>query len=405
MRWLIFACLNVIRNRRRSVLTVMIAAIAMAAILVGSGFALFTYHSLAQKAARDDGNLIITNPHFFVKIAEHPLQYGLDHFDGLRSKLLQDNDVRAVLPRIHFSGLVSNGDKTSTFIGLGVEPEEFRVKGPFLDLLAGKVLNGKQGKDGLPEVVMAKGLARSMNVKPGDGITLLSTTTDGALNAIDFVVRGVYSTGVPALDNRQLYVNLDTAQSLLATKKISTLSVYLFDIGKTAEKLARYQKLLPRLLVTPWWKHAFYYHSVRSLYNRIFGLLGIILVLLVFFSISNTMSMTVTERTREIGTMSAMGASRSEIIRNFVFESAFIGGLGSILGALIAALINWGLLQLDLQMPPPPGSSQSYPLLIEFSAPLAVAVGLTLTLVCILAALNAAHRGCRMSVTDALSHV
>lgn len=405
MRWLIFAFLNVVRNRRRSLLTITIAAVAMAAILTSSGFALFTYHSLAQKAARDDGNLIFTNPHFFVDQAEHPMQYGLSNIGALSAKLKQSNDVEAVLPRISFSGLVSNGNKTSTFIGLGVKPAEFQVKGPFLNLTAGKVLNGKLGRAGLPEIVLAKGVAHSMNVKPGDGVTLLATTTDGALNAVDCVVRGVYTTGVPELDKHQLYVNLATAKALLNTKKVSTLSVYLFDINKTAEKLAKYTKLAPHLLVTPWWKRAFYYDSVRSLYNRIFGLLGIILVLLVFFSISNTMGMTVTERTREIGTVSAMGAYRREIIRNFALEATIIGGAGALLGALLAALISWGVLKLGIQMPPPPGSSQGYPLVIDFSTPLAVAVGAILTLICILASLKAAHRGCRMTITEALSHV
>lgn len=57
----------------------------------------------------------------------------------------------------------------------------------------------------------------------------------------------------------------------------------------------------------------FYYQSVQSLYNRIFGLLGVMLVLLVLFAVSNTMTLSVAERTREIGTLRALGIYQSEI--------------------------------------------------------------------------------------------
>jgi len=405
MRWITFAFLNVLRNGRRSFFTLLVTAIAMAAILTSSGFALFTYHSLAEKAARDEGNLTISHPHFFLDEEDQPMQYGLEDIAPIRRTLIQDEHVKAVLPRVNFSGLVSNGDKTAIFIGLGVEPGEFRVKGPFLNLLEGKVLAPRTSPEDLPEVVLAQRLAHSLKVKPGDSITLLATTTDGALNAFDFLVTGIYSTGVPDLDKRQLYVNLDSAQSLLNTSKVSSLAVYLFDIEQTTDKLAHYAELTPNLQITPWWERAFYYQSVRNLYNRIFGLLGIIMVLLVFFSISNTMGMTVTERTREIGTVGAMGSYRSEIIRNFVLEAGIIGTLGALTGVAIAALVTWGLLMLGLEMPPPPGSSQGYPLTIEFSTPLALAASLVLILVCVLAAFKAAYQGCRKTIVEALSHV
>ena len=405
MRWVHFAFLNVLRNGRRSFFTILVTAIAMTAILVSSGFALFTYHSLAEKAARDEGNLTITHPRFFTDEEDAPMQYGLSNFDHIRDELLVDDEVKAVLPRINLSGLVSNGEKTAIFLGLGVEASEFQVKGPFLHMLAGSPLSGVTSDDAVPEVVLARGLAHSMKAKVGDNITLMATTTDGALNAFDFVVKGIYTTGVPDLDKRQLYIDLASAKSLINTEKVSSVAVYLFDLDKTTEKLASVAALDNTVAVTPWWQRAFYFQSVQALYNRIFGLLGVMMVLLVFFSISNTMSMTVTERTREIGTIAAMGCYRGEIIRNFLLEAGIIGIAGAIAGVAIAGIVTWALLVLGLEMPPPPGSSQGYPLTIEFSWPLALITSAILTLVCVLAALKATWQGCNKTITDALSYV
>jgi len=404
MRWISFAFFNVCRNGRRSLFTILVAAVAVAAILTTSGFALFTYQSLAEKAARDEGNFIITHQKFLKEEEDTPLQYGLSDIEKLIAQLETDEDIKSVLPRINFNGLVSNGEKSSIFIGLGVDPEEFMVKGPFLTMLEGKALSNF-GNEDEAEVVLGKELARNLKVTVGDYITLMSTTTDGALNAMDFTIRGIYTTGVPDLDKRQLYVKLSDAQSLLYTEKVSSLSVYLFDISKTQQTVLDYQKRDQSLEFTPWWKRAFYYQSVKDLYNRIFGLLGGIMVLLVFFSISNTMAMTVSERTREIGTVSAMGSYQWEIIRNFVLESSMIGFIGAALGIVASAFIAWGLVYLGLEMPPPPGSNQGYPLTITFSWEVAGIVLLTMVLVCVLAALKAAYKGSSKSITEALSHV
>lgn len=404
MRWISFAFFNVCRNGRRSLFTILVATVAVAAILTTSGFALFTYQSLAEKAARDEGNFIITHQKFLKAEEDIPLQYGLSDIEKLIAQLETDEDIKSVLPRINFNGLVSNGEKSSIFIGLGVDPEEFMVKGPFLTMLEGKALSNFDN-EGEAEVVLGKELARNLKVTVGDYITLMSTTTDGALNAMDFTIRGIYTTGVPDLDKRQLYVKLSDAQSLLYTEKVSSLSVYLFDISKTQQTVLDYQKRDQSLEFTPWWERAFYYQSVKDLYNRIFGLLGGIMVLLVFFSISNTMAMTVSERTREIGTVSAMGSYQWEIIRNFVLESSMIGFIGAALGVVASAFIAWGLVYLGLEMPPPPGSNQGYPLTITFSWEVAGIVLLTMVLVCALAALKAAYKGSSKSITEALSHV
>ncbi|USD28513.1 ABC transporter permease [Pseudoalteromonas sp. SCSIO 43201] len=404
MRWCYFALLNVIRNMRRSILAVTIIAVAMVAILTTSGFALFTYQSLAEKAARDEGNFIVTHQDHELE-EDTPLQYGLGDISSLHTALNADEAVKAALPRVKFSGLASNGDKSLIFMGLGVDSEEFMVKGPIFSLLEGRLLSSYTDPQALPQLLLAKGLAKSLKVSIGDVVTLMTTTTSGALNAVDFEVIGIYTTGIPELDKRQLYAALDQAQALLNTATISSLSVYLFDLAATAETMSHYQQLEQDYAYTPWWDKAFYYQSVQSLYNRIFGLLGVMLVLLVLFAVSNTMTLSVAERTREIGTLRALGVYQSEILRNFTLEAVTIALIGVVIGVVAAWLVSLVIMMLGIEMPPPPGSEQGYPLVVLFSWHIALMSAVAILVISVLAALRAAHQGCKNTIVEALSHV
>ncbi|POF56697.1 ABC transporter permease, partial [Vibrio vulnificus] len=231
------AWLNLKRNGRRSLLSVLIIAIAVFALTSAGGFGLYTYDSLKESTARDTGHITISTPGFFAKEEEMPLSNGLSQPDDLIASVMGLNEVRGVQPRIEFNGLISNGSKSAIFVGIGVNDREFDMKGPFLDVREGKTLSNPRGQrydPAEPEVMLAMDLARNLNVTVGDWITLLATTTDGALNAYDFKVRGLYATGVPELDKRQLYIHIDSAQSLLATDKVSVISVFLFETEKTA---------------------------------------------------------------------------------------------------------------------------------------------------------------------------
>jgi putative ABC transport system permease protein len=152
--------------------------------------------------------------------------------------------VRQVLPRVAFSGLISNGDKSAMMLGTGVEPDrEFAVKGPFLQMRAGQVLASDAQE---AEVMLGEGLARSLKAQPGSSLTLLATTAEGALNALDVRVKGVFSSGVPDMDKRSVYTDLATAQRLLASQRVSTLGVYLTRMDRTAPAQQRVAAAHPK---------------------------------------------------------------------------------------------------------------------------------------------------------------
>jgi len=401
-RWLRFAWLNTLRNRRRSAVTVSIAALGTAAILLAGGFALFTYQGLAQISARTTGHLIVGKPEQFARDEDTPLQHGLDDVAALRSKLLADPDVLHVLPRVEFSGLISNGDKSTVMLAAGIDPDaEFAVKGPFLRVLAGDVL-----ASGKPNTVMlGEGLARSLKATPGAGLTLLASTTEGALNALDVTVQGVFSTGIPDVDKRLVYLDVATAQKLLVTPRVSSLGVFLSHMEATDPARQRIAAALPQLAVQTWLDQAVFYKSVKELYNRIFGALGLVIGVIVVFVVTNAMAMAIIERTREIGTLRALGTLPGQLIRSLALEGLVLGGAGALLGSLIALAVSMMLLWFPVQMPPPPGRSTGYPLQVVIDGGLYGATLLAMVLLSMAASAWVARRTVRKPIVDALAHV
>lgn len=399
--WLRFAFHNALRNRRRSLVTVSVAALGTAALLLAGGFAYSTYEGLAQSAARSSGHLIVGTAEHFDKEEDTPLQYGLNNVAQLDKQILSDPAVRYVLPRVEFSGLISNGDKSTIMLGVGIDADaEFAVKGPFLKVVAGSILQDPDSTD----IVIGEALARSLKTTPGSNLTLMVSTTEGALNAMDVNVRGIVTTGIPDIDKRLIYTGIHTAQSLLHTDKVSSLGVFLSSMQATPEAQHRLQQQLSGLTIQNWEDQAFFYKSVRELYNRIFGALGFIISLIVVFVVANAMAMAIIERTRETGSLRAMGTLPGELIRSFSYEGMFLGGSGALLGAAIAVAVALLLTVFPVQMPPPPGRSTGYPLLISLDLNMYVLTISGMIVLSMLSSALIARRTLNQPVVDALAH-
>ncbi|MBS4099400.1 MAG: ABC transporter permease [Sulfuricella sp.] len=399
-----YAWRNILRNRRRSLATVIVAALGAAAVMIAGGFALYTYDSLREGSAREFGHFSVAHRDFFQRDEETPLQYGLTDYRALIAALEKDPRVTRVLPRLNFSGLISNGDKSLVFMGLGADARgEGAARGVFLKLAEGELFGGAE--PGAPRVVLGAALAKSLKARPGAALTLLAATSEGSMNAIDVEVAGVVTTGWPEIDKRLVYAPLAAVQKLLATAKVSTLAVYLDDTESTSAALGEWRARDAGHEFKPWWEQAFYYASVRALYNRIFGLLGIIIAVLVFFSVANTLSMAVVERTREIGTLRALGALPGEIVAQFAREGALIGALGALIGMALAALVTLALLGMDLQMPPPPGRSEGYPLKVYADPAIYAATAALIATLCVAAAWFVSRKAAAKPIVEALGHV
>ncbi|ROP59496.1 putative ABC transport system permease protein [Enterobacter sp. BIGb0383] len=408
------AWFNLERNSRRSILSIAIITVVVFALCCTGGFGLYTYRSLMKETAMSIGHITLSQPRYFGEEEDLPLSNGLSDYSQIGKALGGIEGVHAILPRIEFNGLISNGQKSTIYMGTGIDPQEFSIKGDFLALKSGNTLNPQSdrvAKEDEPEVMLGVNLAQNLKVTTGGVVTLLSTTADGVLNAVDFKVRGIFSTGVPDLDKRQLYISVASAQALLATHKVSTLSVYLFETQQTlaAQKQVdaklKTLKLVEPVITTPWQKLAVFYDGVKNLYNRIFVIMGGVMALVVFAALFNSMTMSVTERTREIGTLAALGTYSIEIIRGFLLEALLIATCGAVIGGGLSAAMASLLTIVDIRMPPAPGRTSSYPLHIYLSWELFIGVAVAVAIICFVVAWFAARKGVKKPIIEALIYV
>ena len=396
------AWLNVFRNRARSLSTFLITFIASLAILLMLGFAQYTYHSLKEFTIRQQGHLTISHLSYFNKQEIHSMQYGISQSDSIRQQLLKLPQVKHVFAAVEFNGLIANDERSTIFVGQGVDAEIKKVLGPTLSLQQGHFLSLRPNKNQLPEVLLGSKLASTLSANVGSELTLLVTTGDGALNAIDVQVQGIVSSGIAQMDAHLLMIHTTDAQLVLDTNKVSLLSVHLYD----EKNLNILQQLLNRdqQLITPWYDRAEFYHSVKQLYDRIFGMSGIILLSLVLFTVVNSCAMAVLERRNELGTLRAMGVQQYELIWVFTLEIGMIITLAAISAILCTAFISLILPWINWQMPPPPGQTNGYPLQIYFSLLLSAALLFILTVISSSSAMIAVYKSNRLTIKQAMHH-
>jgi putative ABC transport system permease protein len=405
---------NVLRNRRRTVLTLLVVVAGFVALSLAGGFMAQTFQGLSDGAIRGGlGHLQILDSRGLDGDEAQSLEFALPEGDALAERLRQDPAVLDVLPRIQFMGLLSNGPKSVAFLGTGVDPaREARHMGVLERVADGARAPGGQGSHwlsatlGAREVVLGVGLARGLGAAVGSSLTLMSTTRDGALNAVDVEVVGLQDLGLRELNDRFLSVSLDTAAVLLdAGGARSRLSVLLKRPADLDRELPRLKGLAGTADARPWQEMASFYRQVRMLYLAIFGFMGLVLFAVVLLATANTLLMSVMERLRELGTLRALGLRPGQLISLLQWEGAILGFGGSLAGLLLTLLIRAGMNALHLQMPAPPGTSHGYELNIHLVPGVYFGAFLFLQLTLQFSALFPGLKAAKLRITEALRHV
>lgn len=404
-KFLQIAFRNVFRNTRRTTLTLLIISSGVTALVLAGGFFAYNFEGLRETSIRNGlGHIQVFNGRYLADGEERPLSNGIAGYRELQKWLEAQPHVTATTGQVDFVGLISNGDKSEAFIGSGVDAEREKAMAFTVSLKAGEPLGAGENA-----ALVTTGLAETMHAKVGDVLTLLATTSDGALNGIDVKVAGLYSTGIKEYDVRSLRVSLATAQRLLATDRVTKVIVRL-DASEETEPV-RAALVAGRLgeasgmKLQTWRDLATFYNQTVQLFSAVFFFLGLIIVILVVLSSSNTMMMSVFERVKEIGTLMAIGTRRRQILGVFVLEGLAIGILGGALGLAMSYGLIRAINASGIMMPPPPSFDHGFPLHVNLVPQLFVGVFVVTVAVLVMAAVVPAWRGARLRIVDALGHV
>ena len=398
---------NLVRQRRRTLLMGSVVAFGFAAFALAGGFIAQSFEGLKEGTIRSIGHLQAVDRRAVKGTEQATLEFGLKDAARARAVIAADRAVEAVLPRIEFVGLATNGTKSVPFLGLGVDPApEASVSLARELVVAGEYLSSPDGEG----LVLGTGLAAAIGAKTGDRVTLMATTPEGSLNAVDGVVTGLVDVRIKELNDRYLAAGLGLVARLLETPEtVSKLVMFLRKGTDEAAAAARLERALNAagypVAVRRWQELAVFYGQVKLLYIGIFGFVGAVLIVIVILSAAIVMTMSVTERTREIGTLRAIGTRPARVQAMFLAEGVLLAVAGCLAGAVIAAAVRAILNASGLILPPPPGATHGLPINVRLY-PLAYAAGLAAMVVTMLAASwFPARRASRAPIVEALTHV
>lgn len=397
--WL--AARNVLRQRRRSGVAVAAVGFGIVALLLAGGFIDFIFFAMREDAIHSHlGHVRMAKPGYHAKGLADPFAYLLPAQDPALESMKGEPGMTLVAQRLSFTGLVSTGDSSLSCIGEGVEPAKEEKLSKMLLIEQGEPLSESDPKG----IIVGQGLAQNLGVKPGDNLIVMATTAAGGINAIEGKVRGLFSTPTKAYDDVAIRIPLAMSRNLL---KVDGSHVWIGLLDETERTDAAVRALRSAsdsasFEVIPWLDLADFYRKTVELFTRQVAVVKFIIAVIIVLSISNTLTMSVMERTSEIGTSMALGMRRGRILRQFVFEGMVIGMLGGTAGVIIGLALAWSISSVGIPMPPPPGMARGFTAEIHVGVALlrdALLIALGTTLV---ASLLPAIRASRLNIVDAL---
>ncbi|MDY0014533.1 MAG: ABC transporter permease [Rhodocyclaceae bacterium] len=391
---------NVLRQRVRTGMTLGAVVFGVAVLILAGGFIQDIFVQLGEAIIHSQtGHIQVFKRDFLEKGTRAPERYLIDEPEALMSALEHQPGVEAVMGRLFFAGVMNNGRRDLPIIGEGVEPDKEARLGSFIQITAGRQL-AKDDQDG---ILLGQGVAHNLGLAPGDRATLLVNTGDGAMNSLDFQVIGVFQSFSKDFDARAVRIPLGAAQELLATPGINQI---VMALHKTEDTDAAYQATTAQvgaaLEVRHWRNLSDFYDKAVQLYDRQFGFLRLIVLMMVLLSVTNSVNMSVFERQGEFGTMQAMGNPRRQVARLILAESLIIGAAGAILGMALGLLGAALLSAIGIPMPPPPNANVGYIATIRPNVWIVVSSGMVGLASTLGAAVIPASRISRIPVVDAL---
>jgi putative ABC transport system permease protein len=455
---------NLERNRRRSLTTLAAIIVGTVAILMFGGYTRNIRYGLQMGFVRTSGHLQIQHKDYFLYGSGDPAAYGISDYQHVMDVVRHDPVLAPMLtvvtPTLQLGGIAGNfaAGVSRTVLATGSDIDgqnELRkwndfgfpgTPGPLA--LTGTAPNAAVVGEGVARVLQLCGplhinrCATPNTSNPSEHdtqpslppdlaalsavatpttpqsdtprIELLAATARGAPNVASLSVIKADNQAVKELDDVYVALHLAQAQRLVYggdPPKVTAIVIQLRHTAQIPAARARLEHLLATTLKEqPLQVHDYetlnpYYGQTIGFFAAIFGFISILIGVIVLFTVGNTMSMAVVERTPEIGTLRAIGLRRSGIRNMFMVEGMLLGLAGSLLGILVAVilafLINHGGVTWT-----PPGRLDPVPLTVRVwgePTPM-IGVVIALTFVTLISSWIPSRRGASINIVSALRH-
>jgi putative ABC transport system permease protein len=393
---------NLLRNRRRTAAVLLTVGAGSASLFLFDGFnfgIMNQYRSNTVHSRFGHGQL--NTQGYRDTVHEKPWEHWISGWQEVARELRSLPGVKHVFPRVEFFSLLTNGRITVSGRGQGIDGEQEAQFFNTLNVEEGETLSTQP--DG---ILLGRGLARALDAKVGSRVTVLSNTVHGSMNGADFTVAGIFHTGAKEFDDVVFRIPLPQAALLLDTDKVESIALGLEDEHhekRWAEVARVAREKWPRLEATPFavLDKVYYQHSVDWL-NSQFAIIQLIILGIVVLGIFNTVSTGVMERKQEIGNLRANGESWKDVLRLLALEGLALGALGAAAGLVISYLLVAIALKDGILMPPAPGLTRQFHVMLEFQPQMAVTCFILGTSTALIGTVLAAVKVARMPIADLL---
>lgn len=404
---------NLMRYRRRTLLTAILIAVGVVALLLFVATA-GSFKQVMVGGITDSmlGHLQVHHKGYTASIDNLPLNLDLKPaaVKKVETILQSEPAIASYSERVKLGAMFSNFNESTSIRLNGIDPvaEDKTVPALRQRISDGdpKGLLVEPGQILIPDL-----LAKGMKVKTGDSVVLVATNASGSVNGKNFIVRGVLEA-VTGPGGRDGYIHISDARELLRLEQpdIMEIAIRLHNIEQLPSVMTKLGAQLDEIRnkdnkpVTELhsWKELSPFANIVKMIDLMTLFIRIMLISIVLVSVLNVMLMAVYERIREIGTLAAIGTQPNTIMGMFIYEGLLLGLVGAIAGILLS-LTFLALLQA---MPPTFAFGRE---IITLHPTVSLAdlgwVLLASVLVSVLASLQPAWRASRMDPIKALHHV
>jgi len=465
MMTLNLALRNLLRNRRRSIATLLAMAIGSASILLFGGYSTNINYTMLTAYVQSGGHLKIQHRDFYLYGSGDPTAYGIADYEKLMAAIKDDEVLRKmvliVTPTLQFGGIAGNysANVSRTIVGngfvapditkmrlwdeydLGNKPPMFPLEGAPADAAivgtgVARVLQlcdalklpscPKPEKEAKPEgaaipadIAQLSALettaASTATPTSASRIEVLAGNSRGTPNVASLDVIRAERQGFKEFDEVYVMMHLAQTQQLVygnSSPKVTSIMLQLRSTAQIPAATARLAPILAKFSVSQplavldfQTLNPFYVQTIQ-LFDTIFGFIFALIGAIVLFTVSNTMNTAVVERTVEIGTLRAIGLRRGGIRWLFVTEGALLGLCGALVGVVLALVLSAIANRMGLTWLPP-GSVDALPLTLTVWGETKMIAGTTmgLLLIAVVSAWWPAYRAAQLNVVEALRHV
>lgn len=353
---------NLFRNRWRSALTLGAVAVAVGLMI----WTLALYEGWIREMVR--GATAVQTAQVQIHTAayvDHPrVYYSFPADTSLYRKIEAVPRVVALAPRVKLTGLVGNERRSQVAQLLGVDPVREAQTTPIADaVVQGRWLSNEPAPYPAPrEVVIGSGMARQLEVEPGDSLVTFLEAADGSLGNDLLVVVGIVETSNNQVDQMAVYLHLADAQYdgaldgqiheiairtndlTLAGQTATAVAQAIggFRDGDTAASEASLAQTSPNgLLVQPWQEILPGVDQMILIFRRSYWILYLLVYVLAAAGILNTQRMSALERRREFGVIMAIGMRPRRMLRTLLVEAAVLGVVGAGIGCALGTALSW----------------------------------------------------------------